>query len=110
MARYLQVVTTWPRKQDAQAVARTLLETRLAACVQILGPIESTYWWQGQIERSEEWLCLIKTTQEHWEGLATAIRSSHPYQVPEIIALPIIAGSDGYLKWLGEEVAQEQAS
>jgi len=102
--RYLQVVTTTARKADAERIARALLEGRLAACVQIAGPVTSLYWWKGALETSEEWFCFIKTGADQYASLEKAIRKVHPYEVPEIVALPIIAGSRDYLKWLQGEL------
>jgi periplasmic divalent cation tolerance protein len=102
--RYLQVVTTTSREADAERIARALLEERLAACVQIMGPVTSLYWWKETLETSEEWLCLIKTREDLFGALEKAIRKVHPYETPEIVALPIIAGSGDYLKWLQGEL------
>ena len=102
--RYLQVVTTTSREADAERIARTLLEGRLAACVQIAGPVTSLYWWKGVLETSEEWLCSIKTGEAQYAALEKAIRKVHPYEVPEIVAIPIVAGSKDYLKWLQGEL------
>ena len=102
--RYLQVVTTTSREADAERIARTLLERRLAACVQIAGPVTSLYWWKGVLETSEEWLCSIKTGEAQYAALEKAIRKVHPYEVPEIVAIPIVAGSKDYLKWLQGEL------
>jgi periplasmic divalent cation tolerance protein len=104
MSDYIQVVTTAGTRDDAQRIARALVEERLAACVQIVGPVGSTYRWKGQIETGEEWQCWAKTRQSLYERVEQAIRRLHPYEVPEILALPILAGSAGYLAWLDEEV------
>jgi periplasmic divalent cation tolerance protein len=104
MADAIQVMTTTAAQADAEQVARAVLEARLAACVQIIGPLTSLYWWQGEIEQAEEWLCLIKTRADVFADLERAIRSVHPYEVPEIIALPVAAGSADYLTWLNGEV------
>ncbi len=77
---------------------------RLAGCVQIVGPITSTYRWNDGIETADEWLCLIKTSQERYGELERAIRAVHPYDVPEILAVPVVAGSPSYLEWLGESI------
>lgn len=106
MTNSIQVLTTTARKQEAQQIAQTLVEERLAACVQILGPITSTYRWQDAIETSEEWLCLIKTRQELYAQVEAAICRVHPYEVPEILAIPVIAGSEDYLAWLQTETTQ----
>jgi len=101
---FIQVVTTVGEKTDAKRIATALLEKRLAGCVQILGPIESGYWWQGRQEYAQEWQCLIKSRRGLFGELEVAIRELHPYENPEIIALPILAGSDDYLNWLQEEL------
>ena len=100
MTNTIQVLTTTEKKADGQAIARALVEKRLAACVQIVGPITSTYRWQGEIETAEEWLCVIKTRRDLYEELEQAIREVHPYDVPEILAVPVVEGSQGYLEWL----------
>lgn len=110
MSDFIQVFTTTARKQEAEQIARTLVEERLAACVQILGPITSTYHWQGAVETSEEWLCLIKSRQELFAKVEAAICRIHPYEVPEIVALPIVAGSQGYLTWLQRETGGAMGS
>lgn len=101
---YIQVLTTIDSQAQATAIAQTLLEKRLAACVQILGPIQSHYWWQGQQEQSQEWLCLAKTRQEFYRAVESAIREVHSYQTPEILAVPILAGLPDYLAWLNQEL------
>ena len=98
----LQVLTTLPDRETAERLATTLVEQRLAACVQVLGPIQSTYWWQEQVERVQEWLVLAKTLGRAWERLETTIRQEHPYEVPEILALPIVQGSRSYLDWIAQ--------
>lgn len=104
MPDYLQVITTLDSESAAQRIASALVERRLAACVQIVGPITSTFRWAGQIETTTEWLCLCKTRADVYEALEQAIRELHPYQVPEILALPIVAGSRSYLDWLDQNV------
>jgi len=103
MTDFLQMQTTFERQVEAERLATALVERRLAACVQIVGPIQSTYRWQGQIETAEEWLCLIKTRRELWEEVQRAIVELHPYETPEIIATPIAEGSKAYLDWVAEE-------
>ena len=98
--RYLQVVTTTSREADAERIARTLLESKLAACVQIAGPVMSIYWWKGVLETSEEWLCSIKTGEAQYAALEKAIRKVHPYEVPEAVALPVVDGHHAYLAWV----------
>lgn len=103
MSDWIQVTTTVECQDDAEKIARLLVERRLAACVQVVGPITSTYRWQGSIETSREWQCLAKSRGSLYPQIEEAIRQLHPYQVPEILALPIVAGSGSYLAWLDEQ-------
>lgn len=104
MEKYLQVFTTLDKKDAADQMAREVVEKRMAACAQVIGPINSTYWWQGKVEVSEEWLCLMKTTQDLYKGLEETIKTIHSYDVPEIIAVPIVEGHADYLNWLEKVV------
>ncbi len=104
MSEYIQLFTTTEKKEDAEIISREVVEKRLAACVQIMGPITSTYWWKEKVEKTEEWLCIMKTKRDLYEDLEQAILSIHPYEVPEIVAVPIVAGSQSYLEWLEQEV------
>ena len=99
----IQISTTTETKEQAQKIATYLVEKKLAACVQISGPIESTYRWKDKVETSSEWLCLIKTRENLFEKIEAAIKRLHSYETPEIIAVPIIKGSREYLNWLDEE-------
>ena len=101
---YIQVVTTTGKKEDAEKIAIALVERKLAACVQIAGPIFSTYRWKGHIEKAEEWQCVIKSREHRYKEIENVIKSIHPYEVPEIVAIPIIAGSGEYLDWLEGEL------
>lgn len=100
MENYIQVLTTTERKEDALKIAKCLIEQRLAACIQVVGPIISTYRWKGNIEETEEWQCMIKSRADLFGALEDAIRAIHPYETPEIIATEIVAGNAEYLKWL----------
>ena len=104
MSDFLIVTTTAPTPEDAARIARAVLEPRLAACVQVVGPMTSTYWWQGMVEWSTEWQVTFKTTREVYPQVEAAIRALHPYQVPQIIAMAIVAGGADYLDWVREEV------
>jgi periplasmic divalent cation tolerance protein len=104
MAEFIQVLTTTDSKILAEQIGRALVERRLATCVQIVGPIESIYRWHGQIETAEEWQCWIKTTRERFAAVEQATRELHTYSVPEILAIPVVAGSAAYLQWLEEQV------
>ncbi|RLC39428.1 MAG: divalent-cation tolerance protein CutA [Candidatus Coatesbacteria bacterium] len=101
---YIEVRTTIDKKDVAVEIARMLVERRLASCVQILGPIESTYWWRDKIDTTEEWLLTIKTKKDVYFELEDAIKNNHPYEVPEIIATQIVGGNSDYLKWISDEV------
>lgn len=107
MNDYLQVVTTVQSKEDARRIADRLVEKRLAACVQIAGPITSVYRWRGKVESADEWQLSAKTRSALYEAVEREIRAGHPYEVPEIVRLPIVAASADYLAWIGEETAGE---
>lgn len=108
MTQYIQVVTTTETKDDAETIAHRLLDLRLAACIQIAGPISSSYWWQGKREESREWQCVIKTRDDLYLPVEREIKAAHPYLTPEIIALPISKGSPDYLAWLEAELSGGQ--
>lgn len=107
MDQAIQVFTTTETKDEAQAIARVLVEKRLAACVQVVGPISSTYWWDGNVETAEEYLCLIKASSTLYDKVEAALKEIHPYETPEILAMPVTAGNPDYLRWLQEELKQD---
>lgn len=98
------VLTTTGSKQEAQKIGRELVERKLAACVNVLGPIDSVYRWKGAVETAEEFLCVIKTTAFATEKVTAAIKELHSYELPECVVLEITAGSESYLSWIGENV------
>ena len=104
MAKYIQVLTTAETKSQAEKIAETLVDKEVAGCVQIIGPITSIYHWKGKVEKAEEWLCLIKTKAELYNEVEKTIEQNHTYETPEIISMPIIAGSKKYIQWLEDEV------
>jgi len=106
MIEAVQVFTTTDTEAGAKKIADVLVTARLAACVQVVGPITSTYRWQGKIETAQEWLCIIKSTDALCDEVESAIRELHPYEVPEIIAVAVTAGSQEYLEWLKESVRE----
>jgi periplasmic divalent cation tolerance protein len=106
MTEFIQITTTTGKRKDAEQIASELVSRRLAGCVQVNGPIVSTFRWQGNVETAEEWMCVIKTTRAQVAAIEDAFKQIHPYEVPEIIAAPIIVGSKAYLKWLGEQVGE----
>lgn len=109
MEEFVQVLTTTETQAQAQTIAYELVSRRLAGCVQVLGPINSTYRWQGVVETAEEWLCLIKAGRAVYPELEAAIKELHPYDTPEILAMPVAAGSDDYLAWLRQTLKSNGA-
>ena len=107
MKDYLQVFTTTESKEEAEKIAREVVGKRLAACTQIVGPIKSIYRWKEKIEEEEEWLCIMKSLNDLYEQLEKAIKEIHSYEVPEILALPVVAGNQAYLEWLNKEVGDK---
>ncbi len=104
----LQVTTTAPDEAMAQRLAAALVESRLAACVQVSGPITSTYRWRGAVESGQEWLCTAKTTEACWPGIERLVAEHHPYDTPELIATPITHASAAYEAWLREAVGPQE--
>ncbi|HEU5030017.1 MAG TPA: divalent-cation tolerance protein CutA [Spirillospora sp.] len=100
---YVQVTTTTDARSEAAGLARSAVAERLAACAQLVGPIASTYWWEGEIESAEEWMVLFKTSADRFDELASLITEGHSYDTPEIIATPVVAGSMDYLAWITEQ-------
>jgi periplasmic divalent cation tolerance protein len=100
---FLQVQTTTDSRAEAVELARAAVESRLAACAQVSGPIASTYWWEDSVERAEEWLLTLKLPATGYPALAEFLTRRHSYDEPEIVALPIVAGSQAYLSWIEEE-------
>jgi periplasmic divalent cation tolerance protein len=107
VADYLQVQTTVDSEAAAERLAVTLVERRLAACVQVIGPISSHYRWRDKLERSTEWICAAKTEAARYPELEAAIRELHSYEEPEVVATPIVAGSAGYLDWIDESLGNK---
>jgi periplasmic divalent cation tolerance protein len=106
---YLQVQTTTDSRAEAMELARTAVEARLAAVAQVAGPITSTYWWEGEVEREEEWLVMLKLPAGRYADLAAFLAERHSYDEPEIVAIPLAAGSPGFLRWLSEETSSDVA-
>jgi periplasmic divalent cation tolerance protein len=98
------VTTTTCSEEEARLIAATLVERRLAACVQVFGPIESHYRWRDKVEQAREWLCLAKTEASRYPQLEATIGELHSFEEPELVATPIVAGSRGYLEWVGESL------
>ncbi|MGB8883198.1 MAG: divalent-cation tolerance protein CutA [Azonexus sp.] len=106
MQTTLLVLTNCPDEESANAIALALVEERLAACVNILPRVQSVYRWQGAVESATEIPLFIKSTATNYPALEAAIRNRHPYQVPEIIALPVERGLPAYLDWIASETTQ----
>ena len=105
MAGAILILTQMPDRTSAQSLARSLVETRLAACVSIGATVESLYHWQGQIETAQEVLVVVKTSAERYCDVETAIRAQHPYELPEILAVPVVDGLARYMEWIADETA-----
>ena len=99
------VLTATGSKEEARKIARTLVERRLAACINIVPQVDSIYRWEGETEEAQEWLLLIKTTAAAFERVRDAIRELHSYDLPECICISIENGSPGYLQWIADSVA-----
>ena len=103
--KYLVVFCSCPDKAVADRLSQVLVEERLAACVSQVPGLTSVYWWEGKVHRDEEVLLLVKTTGQRLANLTARIEALHPYEVPEIVAVPLDGGSERYLAWLGQTVA-----
>jgi periplasmic divalent cation tolerance protein len=103
---FVQVQTTLDDRDQAEALIRDVVRRRLAACGQIVGPIESTYRWKGRTETAEEWLCLFKTKAALARDLERYIAETHPYEVPEIVTVALESVSDDYAEWIEDETSQ----
>lgn len=106
-AEYLQVQTTTDSRPEAMELARVAVESRLAACAQVAGPMTTTYWWDDGIERAEEWLIMLKLPVDRYDELAALLTERHSYDEPEIVAVPILRGSPSYLNWITQETRAE---
>lgn len=103
MKQLLLVMTTVPNAEVGQIIAENIVEERLAACVTQQAACQSLYWWKGKITQDQEYTLFIKTTSQAYPRLEKRIQEIHPYDIPEIIALPIVAGSEDYLSWIDSE-------
>lgn len=103
MTEHVQVTTTIDSEAAANALARSAVEARLAACAQVTGPVASIYRWQGAVETAAEWQVVFKTTAEAYPALEARIKTEHGYEVPEVVMVPILAGNGDYLAWIAAE-------
>lgn len=97
-------LTTAPDEASAERLAKCLLEEKLAACVNIIPSVQSHYWWEGKIESAHEWLLIVKTLGSYQEAIKKVLQEHHPYDVPELIFLPIADGLEKYLQWIKAEI------
>jgi periplasmic divalent cation tolerance protein len=104
MTDKIVVLSTCDSEQEAVNLARQLVDQRLAACVSVIPGTRSVYRWKGKIEDSSEWMLLIKSRRDLFEALRAALMKLHTYEVPEVLALPVVDGSEAYLKWLDREL------
>ena len=103
---FVQLQTTLDDRKQAEELIREAVERRLAACGQLLGPVDSTYWWNGTIEEASEWLCLFKTTSTRAVQLERWIAERHPYEVPEIVTVGLTGVSQAYGEWIRNETEE----
>lgn len=104
---YIQIFTTFEKKNQAKKIAEILLKEKIAGCIQIIGPVESIYTWRGKIEKQTEWLCFIKTRKNFFKKIEKIIKENHTYETPEIIAVPLNILSKEYLNWLKSETEEK---
>jgi periplasmic divalent cation tolerance protein len=104
MTEKIVVLSTCGSEEEAVRIAKRLVEGRIAACVNLIPRIRSIYRWEGKVEDATEWMLLIKTSRERYDALCTVLEASHSYELPEVLALPVIAGSANYLAWLDSEL------
>ncbi len=107
MTDKIVVLSTCGSEEEAARLARELVSTRAAVCVNIVAPVRSIYRWKGQIEEASEWLLIAKTSRDLFDRVRSALEAAHSYELPEVLALPIIAGSPNYLAWMTGEVNGE---
>ena len=98
---YIIIIVTTAGKEEAETIVQRLLEARLIACANIIGPVSSHFHWSGKMEKAEEYLILMKSRKDLFEKLSETVKALHSYEVPEILALPVVEGSKAYMDWLG---------
>jgi periplasmic divalent cation tolerance protein len=104
MTDKIVVFSSCATQEEAERIARALVEQRLTACVSVVAGVRSVYRWQGAVETAEEWLLIVKSSRERFEALRAAIEKAHSYEVPELLALPVVDGAPNYLHWIEESV------
>jgi periplasmic divalent cation tolerance protein len=105
LSSYVIALTTWPAGHDVDAFATAVVSEGLAACVNVLPPMRSIYRWKGEVQRADEYQLVLKTTAARIEDLERRVRELHPYDVPEFLVLPVVAGSEAYLNWVGDSTS-----
>ena len=104
--QYIMVFVTTTSKSEAEKISQNLLDERLIACANIIGPMASHFHWKGKVEQAEEFLIIMKSRSDLFELLSNLVARVHSYEVPEIVAIPIIAGSKSYLAWIDEALRE----
>lgn len=107
MTSYIVVFMTVPDEKEATKIAHSLLKERLIACANIVGPVSSLFWWEGKIDKASEFLVIMKSKKNLFKKLSERVKELHSYEVPEVIALPVIEGLPSYLNWLGASLYGE---
>lgn len=102
--KFTIILITCASKKEARVLIKTLLSQRLIACGNILSDLESIFWWKGEVQKAREYLALLKTTNSKFKKIEQIVKQVHSYEVPEIIAVPVMGGSKEYLDWIGSEV------
>jgi periplasmic divalent cation tolerance protein len=102
--QFIFVSITSPTRENAEKVASELVIRKLAACAQVSGSITSFFWWEGKVDKTDEYFIFVKTENRYLPSIRDVLTELHPYQVPELIALPIIGGGKDYLQWLGDSL------
>jgi len=104
---YIIAITSTPQ-EEAENIAKIIVDKKLAACVQIIGPVSSFYWWKGEVQKDTEAILLIKTTEKNKEKIKKIIKDIHSYDVPELLFLPVYGGLPEYLKWLESAIENDE--
>ena len=107
MPEYIEVHSTTDSREEADKICAAVVEARLAACAQVFGPMRSTYWWKGKVEKADEFFLMMKTTEDKFAGLARVIRENHSYEIPDIVAVSITDGLADYLGWISAETREQ---
>jgi periplasmic divalent cation tolerance protein len=110
MTDKIVVMSTCGSSEEAKRLAHELVAQRVAACVNIVAPVRSIYRWNGRVEDAEEWLLIVKSTRSAFERLRSILEAAHSYELPEVLAIPVIAGSPNYLAWIDSEVPASEPS